>query len=51
MPSSFQSCEILPLPDHQRAFQIDGQERIRWHHSRSYPRPFFYPFTGPSGAP
>ena len=42
-------CEVLPLPDQQVAFLIDGREVTRWHHSTEYPRPFFYPFNGPTG--
>lgn len=42
-------CELIPLPDHQVSFQIDGVEKTRWHFGEEYPRPFFYPFTGPSG--
>lgn len=41
-------CQILPLPDHQVAFLLDGVERTRWHFGPSYPRPFFYPVVGPS---
>jgi hypothetical protein len=44
-------CQIVPLPDHQVSFQIDGAERLRWHFGASYPRPFFYPLLGPSGIP
>ena len=43
-------CQIIPLPDHQALFQIDGAERLRWHFGPSYPRPFFFPFVGPSGS-
>lgn len=43
-------CQVLPLPDHQAAFQIDGVERLRWHFGPAYPRPFFYPLLGPSGS-
>jgi hypothetical protein len=46
----FPRCQVVPLPDHQVSFQIDGAERLRWHFGPSYPRPFFYPFVGPSGA-
>lgn len=46
----FPRCQVLPLPDHQTAISIDGQERLRWHHGPSYPRPFFYPINGPSGS-
>ena len=44
-------CRILPLPDSQTSFQIDGHERLRWHSGESYPRPFFYPLLGPTGSP
>ena len=42
-------CEAVPLPDNQVSFRIDGVEKLRWHHDKKYPRPFFYPFNGPSG--
>lgn len=42
-------CQALPLPGQQVAFEIDGVERLRWHHGGEYPRPFFYPLAGPSG--
>lgn len=41
--------QIVPQPDDQVAFTVDGQERLRWHASPRYPRPFFYPLLGPSG--
>jgi len=41
-------CTLLPLPDHQVSFLVDGAERLRWHFGPSYPRPFFYPLIGPS---
>lgn len=49
MPFKFPRCQILPLSDHQVAFQIDGTDRLRWHFGPSYPRPFLYPLLGPSG--
>jgi hypothetical protein len=42
-------CGILPLPDDQTAFECGGREVLRWHFGAHYPRPFFYPFVGPSG--
>lgn len=42
-------CEVVPLPDHQASFRVDGRERLRWHFGPLYPRPFFYPLVGPSG--
>jgi hypothetical protein len=41
-------CTLLPLPDHQVSFLVDGAERLRWHHGPQYPRPFFYPLLGPA---
>ncbi|HYH63341.1 MAG TPA: PmoA family protein [Urbifossiella sp.] len=41
-------CTLLPLPDHQVAFLVDGAERLRWHSGPQYPRPFFYPLVGPA---
>src|SRR5579859_4587541 len=42
-------CQVIPLPDFQVSFQIDGKERLRWHADPKYPRPFFFPLVGPSG--
>jgi hypothetical protein len=28
--------------------EIDGTERLRWNYDPKYPRPFFFPFNGPS---
>lgn len=44
-------CQVVPLPDQQVSFVIDGAERLRWHASDRSPRPFFFPFLGPSGIP
>jgi hypothetical protein len=41
--------QLVPQPDDQVAFQVDGQERLRWHASPRHPRPFFFPVLGPSG--
>lgn len=49
MPNSLPRCQVLPLAEHQVSIQIDGQERLRWHAGEDYPRPFFFPFNGPSG--
>ncbi len=43
-------CELVPLPNDRVSMQIDGVERTCWHFGKDYPRPFFYPFRGPSGA-
>jgi hypothetical protein len=44
-------CEVTPLPDDQAVFTIGGRERLRWHFGPGYPRPFFFPLVGPTGAP
>lgn len=44
-------CQVVPLPNKQVAFGIDGKERLRWHASENAPRPFFFPLIGPSGLP
>lgn len=41
--------QIVPQADDQVSFQVDGQERLRWHAAPRYPRPFFFPLVGPSG--
>jgi len=49
MPYRIPRCQIIPLPDHQVSFVIDGQERLRWHFGSQHPRPCFFPLNGPSG--
>ncbi|MDP7281760.1 MAG: hypothetical protein QGG39_17995, partial [Candidatus Poribacteria bacterium] len=44
-------CEVIPLPNHQVSFQVDGIERLCWHYDPEHPGPFFYPRVGPSGTP
>ena len=48
-PRGLDRCEIVPQPGHQVSLQIDGVEKVRWHYGDEYPRPFFFPFNGPSG--
>jgi hypothetical protein len=49
-PPALNRCEVVPLPHHQVSLRIDGIEKTRWHFAGDAPRPFFYPFRGPSGA-
>ncbi len=42
-------CQVNPLADHQVSMTIDGVEKLRWHCGSQYPRPYFFPFNGPSG--
>lgn len=41
-------CTLLPLPEHQVGFLVDGVERARWRFGPQYPRPFFFPLVGPT---
>src|SRR5262245_46631257 len=41
--------QVVPQPDDQLSFQVEGTERLRWHFAGRYPRPFFFPLLGPSG--
>lgn len=47
-PAVIPRCQVVPLADHQVAFTIDGVEKVRWNYGLQYPRPFFFPFKGPS---
>ena len=51
MPNEFARCTIVPQAEYQVAFTVDGAERLRWHYGSQYPRPFFFPFIGPSREP
>lgn len=42
---------IIPQPDDQVSFQVDGREWLRYHYGDRAPKPYFYPVLGPSGAP
>jgi hypothetical protein len=50
MPYHIPRCQVIPQAAHQVKFTIDGIERLRWHFSPLYPRPFLYPLIGPGGA-
>ncbi|MBL9114807.1 MAG: PmoA family protein [Verrucomicrobiaceae bacterium] len=47
-PYKLPKATITPLADHQAVFEAGGREFSRWHFPSDYPRPFFYPFCGPS---
>jgi len=46
MANKLPRCQIVPPPDFQASFQINGVERLRWHHGSGYLRPFFSPLVG-----
>lgn len=49
MPYQVPRVQVVPQADDEVAFQVDGQERLRWHAAARYPRPFFFPLLGPAG--
>lgn len=49
MPYQVPRVQIVPQPDDQVSVQVEGRERLRWHASPRYPRPYFFPLIGPSG--
>lgn len=42
---------IVPQPDDQLSFQVDGREFLRYHYGPLTPKPYFYPVIGPAGQP
>jgi hypothetical protein len=42
--------QVVPHAEQQASFLVDGALRLGWHFGSGYPRPFFYPLVGPSGA-
>lgn len=49
-PFRFPRCRVVPHAGRQTAFELGGKETLRWNFGADFPRPFFYPFNGPSGA-
>jgi hypothetical protein len=41
--------QVIPLPDDQASFQVDGRELTRAYFGPSLRRPFLFPLIGPSG--
>lgn len=42
-------CVVIPGDRHNLQVQVDGLVRTQWQFDADFPRPFFYPLTGPSG--
>ncbi len=49
MPYLVPRVQVVPQPDDQVSFQVEGRERLRWHGNPRAPRPFFFPVLGPAG--
>jgi len=43
------AIRLEPLPGDKVSFLVGDRERVGWHFGPGAPRPFFYPFNGPSG--
>jgi Family of unknown function (DUF6807) len=42
---------VIPQPDDQVSFQVDGREWLRYHYGEQTPKPYFFPVMGPAGVP
>ena len=47
---SLPRCQVIPESDDQTSFSVDGRKILCWNFGSHYPRPFFHPVIGPSGA-
>ena len=50
MPAPLPRCRVVPLPDDQASFAVDGVERSRWHFGARHAGPFFYPLVASPGS-
>ncbi len=46
---TFPRAEIVPQPDDQLSFQVDGREVLRYHYGPAASKPYFFPVVGPAG--
>lgn len=46
---TFPRVQVIPFPDAQASFQVDGMEKLCYHYSKRYNRPFWFPLIGPAG--
>jgi len=47
----FPRAQVIPQPNDELSFQLDGREVLRYHCGAGVMRPYFYPVIGPSGRP
>ena len=47
--ADFPSVQVVPLPEDQIAFEIDGKEVARYYANPDAPKPYLFPLIGPSG--
>ena len=50
-PAGWPRTEVVPQPDDQVSFQVDGREVLRYHYGPQAPKPYVYPLIGPAGRP
>jgi hypothetical protein len=50
-PPAYPRAMIVPQPDDQVSFQVDGREWLRYHYGDQTPKPYVYPVMGPAGVP
>ncbi len=49
MTPGFPRAMVVPQPDDQYSFQVDGREWLRYQASDRAPKPYFFPVMGPGG--
>lgn len=47
--TSWPRAAVVPQPDGQFAFEVDGREVARYHAGLQVPRPYVFPLIGPAG--
>jgi len=47
----FPRAQIVPQPNEQLSFELDGREVLRYHYGAGASRPYFFPVIGPCGRP
>jgi hypothetical protein len=45
----FPRVQVIPQPDDQASFQVEGVEKLRYHCAPRTIRPFWFPLIGPAG--
>jgi len=49
MGRDFPRVQVIPLPDGQASFRVNGVEKLRYYYAPRFIRPFWFPVIGPSG--
>ena len=47
----FPRVEVIPCPEQEFSFRLDGREVLRYLAGPAHPKPYFFPVVGPCGRP